>query len=43
MRTLLDSQAGKTKRLEKDLQSVREELRQQQQKRLVNQLPEGKQ
>jgi proteasome lid subunit RPN8/RPN11 len=43
MKTDLNWQVVKTKRLEKDLQTVREELRTQQQKRMTNQAGEGKQ
>jgi proteasome lid subunit RPN8/RPN11 len=39
----LESQAARTKKLEQDLKSMRNELRVQQQRRLANQLPEGKQ
>ena len=36
----LNSQAAKTKKLEKDVQSMREEMRQQQQRRMANQVPD---
>ena len=36
----LNSQAAKTKKLEQEVKSMREELRQQQQRRLTNQLPD---
>jgi len=39
----LDSQAARTRKLEKDLKSMQDEMRAQQQRRLTNQLPEGKQ
>jgi redox-regulated HSP33 family molecular chaperone len=39
----LESQAARTKKLEQDLKDMRNELRVQQQRRLTNQLPEGKQ
>jgi proteasome lid subunit RPN8/RPN11 len=38
LKTDLNVQAAKTKRLEKDLQSIREEIKQQQMKRMTNQL-----
>jgi len=43
LKTDLNWQMLKTKKLEKDLQTVRDELRKQQQKRLLNQAREGKQ
>ena len=36
----LNSQAAKTKKLEKDVQSMREEMRKQQLRRLNNQVPD---
>ena len=36
----MNSQAAKTKKLEHEIESMRKELRQQQQRRLNNQLPE---
>jgi proteasome lid subunit RPN8/RPN11 len=39
----LEDQAARTRKLEQDLKSMRNELRVQQQRRLTNQLPEGKQ
>ncbi|HTS61957.1 MAG TPA: hypothetical protein VMH28_08020 [Candidatus Acidoferrales bacterium] len=43
LKTDLNSQAARTRRLEKDLESVRDELRAQQQKRLLNQAGSPKQ
>lgn len=40
MKADLSSQAAKTKKLEKDIESMREEMRQQQQRRLANQIPD---
>ncbi len=40
MKADLNSQAAKTKKLEKDVQAMREEMRQQQQRRLANQVPD---
>ena len=40
MKADLTFQAAKTKKLEKEVQTMREELRQQQQRRLNNQLPD---
>jgi len=39
----LETQAARTRKLEQDLKSMRDEMRAQQQRRLANQLPEGKQ
>jgi proteasome lid subunit RPN8/RPN11 len=39
----LDGQAARTRKLENDLKSIKDEMRAQQQRRLANQLPEGKQ
>jgi hypothetical protein len=40
MKADLTSQAAKTKKLEQDMQSMREEMRQQQRRRLANQVPD---
>ncbi len=40
MKADLKSQAAKTKKLERDVQSMRDEMRRQQQRRLANQLPD---
>ena len=40
MKADLTSQAAKTKKLEKDMQSIREEMKLQQQRRLANQVPD---
>ena len=40
MKADLNSQAAKTKKLEKDVQAMREEMRQQQKRRLANQVPD---
>jgi proteasome lid subunit RPN8/RPN11 len=42
LRSELNAQAARTRRLERDLKTVRDELRNQQQRRLMNQLPEKK-
>jgi hypothetical protein len=42
LQTDLDRQAARTRKLEKDLKSMRDEIRQQQQRRMTNQIPEGK-
>ena len=42
LKTDLNSQAARTRKLEKDVQTMREEIRQQQRKRMLNQLPDGK-
>jgi hypothetical protein len=39
----LASQEARTRKLEKDLQNMKDEMKQQQQRRMANQLPEGKQ
>jgi len=41
LKTDLDGQAARTRKLDKDLRSMRDELRTQQQRRLTNQLPDG--
>ena len=43
LQTDLDHQAARTRKLEKDVKTMRDEMRRQQQRRLTNQLPEGKQ
>ena len=42
LQTDLDRQAARTRKLEKDLQTMREEMRQQQRRRMVNQVSGGK-
>jgi proteasome lid subunit RPN8/RPN11 len=42
LQTDLDRQAARTRKLEKDLKTIRDEMRQQQQRRMTNQIPEGK-
>ena len=43
LKTDLDNQAARTRKLEKDLKSMKEEMKSQQKRRMANQLPEGKQ
>ena len=43
LKTDLDTQAARTRKLERDLKSIKDEMKNQQQRRLTNQLPEGKQ
>ncbi|HXA51470.1 MAG TPA: hypothetical protein VNV86_14235, partial [Candidatus Acidoferrum sp.] len=42
LQTDLDRQAARTRKLEKDLKTIRDEMKQQQQRRMTNQIPEGK-
>jgi proteasome lid subunit RPN8/RPN11 len=42
LKSTMDSQAARTRKLEKDLKVIKDQMKTQQQRRLVNQLPEGK-
>jgi len=42
LKSTVDSQTARTRKLEKDLKTLRDEMKTQQQRRLINQLPEGK-